>query len=125
MANNPPKPRAEGIIRRRGNSFQAILFAGTDAVTGRQLYLCGSSTDEAEAKKMLRKFIRGAITAAQRWGWIASNPAELARIPRLPAPDPDPPTTSRGRCSRGRRVGGGAGLGHTCVGRDGDGHAAS
>jgi integrase len=34
------------------------------------------------------------MTAAQRWGWIASNPAELARIPRLPAPNPDPPTTA-------------------------------
>jgi hypothetical protein len=39
------------MIRRRGNSFQAILFAGTDPVTGRQLYLRGSSTDEAETKK--------------------------------------------------------------------------
>ncbi|MCE3553570.1 hypothetical protein LWC33_19190 [Pseudonocardia sp. RS11V-5] len=27
MAKNPPKPRTEGMIRRRGNSFQAILFA--------------------------------------------------------------------------------------------------
>ncbi|AEA22294.1 integrase family protein [Pseudonocardia dioxanivorans CB1190] len=237
MAKNPPKPRTEGMIRRRGNSFQAILYAGTDPVTGRQLYLRGSSTDEAEAKKLLRKFkaqvaeqrhaktraslrttieswletheleestrenyvgyaerhiypvlgdepigkvtthvlerlyaefrrcgsrcdgrpyvahrvdgphecrevrhkrppgrppaagypphdcaekgclvvecrphlcaplaaatirkihfvIRGAMTAAQRWGWITTNPAELARIPRLPAPDPNPPTTA-------------------------------
>jgi hypothetical protein len=44
------------MIRRRGNSFQAILFAGTDPVTGRQLYLRGSSTDEVEAKKILRHF---------------------------------------------------------------------
>ena len=56
MPKNPSKARAEGMIRRRGNSFQAILFAGTDPVTGRQLYLRGSSTDEAEAKKILRQF---------------------------------------------------------------------
>ena len=239
MPKNPSKARAEGMIRRRGNSFQAILFAGTDPVTGRQLYLRGSSTDAAEAKKILRQFkaqvaeqrhaktraslgsaivswletheleestrenyvryaerhiypvfgeepigkvtthvlerlyaelrrcgsrcggrpfvvhrvegahecrevrhkrppgrppaagyppgypphdcaekgcvvvecrphvcsplapasirkihfvIRGAMRAAQRWGWISSNPAELARIPRVPPPDPDPPT---------------------------------
>ncbi|GAA5124120.1 hypothetical protein [Pseudonocardia adelaidensis] len=36
--------------------------------------------------------IRGVMRAAQRWGWISSNPAELARIPRVPPPDPDPPT---------------------------------
>ncbi|MFR9805873.1 tyrosine-type recombinase/integrase [Pseudonocardia sp. RS010] len=237
MAKNPPKPRTEGMIRRRKNSFQAILYAGTDPVSGRQLYLRGSSTDEAEAKRILRKFkaqvaeqrhaktraslrttieawldtheleestrenyvgyaerhiypvlgdeplgkvtthvlerlyaelrrcgsrcnrrpfvehrvdgphecrevrhkrppgrapaagypphdcgekgckvveckphvcrplaaasirkihfvIRGAMTAAQRWGWITTNPAELARIPRLPVPDPQPPTTA-------------------------------
>ena len=39
------------MIRRRGNSFQAIVFAGIDPVTGRQLYLRGSSTDEAEAQE--------------------------------------------------------------------------
>jgi len=38
--------------------------------------------------------IRGALSAAERWGWIWSNPAELARIPRAPAPDPDPPTAA-------------------------------
>jgi hypothetical protein len=52
------------MIRRRGNSCQAIVFAGIDPVTGRQLYLRGSSTDEDEAKRMLRKFT--AQVAAQR-----------------------------------------------------------
>lgn len=237
MAKNPSNPRAEGMIRRRGNSFQAILYAGIDPVTGQQLYLRGSSTDEAEAKRMLRRFraqvteqrhaktraslrtaieswletheleestrenyvgyaerhiypvlgnepigkvtthaleslyaklrrcgsrcdgrpfiehrvdgphecrlvrhkrppgrppaagypphdcrekgcvaiecrphvcvplaaatvrkvhfiIRGAMTAALRWEWITSNPAERAKIPRQPTPNPDPPTTA-------------------------------
>ncbi|MFR9807328.1 hypothetical protein ACL02T_34290 [Pseudonocardia sp. RS010] len=44
------------MIRRRGKSFQAVLYAGLVPVTGRKLYLRGSSMDEAEAKKMLRKF---------------------------------------------------------------------
>jgi integrase len=44
------------MIRRRGKSFQAVLYAGRDPVTGRELYLRGSTTDEAEARKMLRPF---------------------------------------------------------------------
>lgn len=36
--------------------------------------------------------IRGALTAAERWGWVTSNPAEIARIPRSPTPDPRPPS---------------------------------
>lgn len=38
--------------------------------------------------------IRGALAAAVRWGWLASNPAEIARIPGLPPPDPDPPSSA-------------------------------
>lgn len=237
MAKKSSKTRAEGMIRHRGNSFQAVLYAGIDPVTGRELYLRGSSPDEAEAKRMLRTFraqvteqrhattraslrttieawldtheleestragyvtyatkhiypalgdeplgkvtphalerfyaelrrcgarcdgrpaiehrvdgphecrevrhkrppgrppaggylphdceekgcavvecrphvcrplasatvrkihfiIRGALTAAERWGWIISNPAEIARIPRSPTPDPRPPATT-------------------------------
>lgn len=228
--------RQQGSIRRRGNSFQVSVYAGDDPVTGRRHYLTGSSTDEAEAKRILRRLvaqvteqrhsktradlrttieawlgtheledttretylgyadrhiypvlgaeplgrvtphalerfyaelrrcgarcdgrpfvehrvegphecrevrhkrppgrppaggypahdctktgctvvecrshtcrpmaaatvrkihfiIRGALAAALRWGWINSNPAELARIPKAPAPDPDPPTS--------------------------------
>jgi integrase len=39
--------------------------------------------------------IRGALGAAERWGWIAKNPAELARKPRQPTPEPDPPTVAQ------------------------------
>lgn len=48
--------RGEGMIRRRGNSFQAILYAGIDPVTGKQLYLRGSASTEAEAPRILRGF---------------------------------------------------------------------
>lgn len=44
------------MIRRRGNSYQAILYAGMDPVTGRQLYLRESAPTEAEAKRILRRF---------------------------------------------------------------------
>jgi integrase len=36
--------------------------------------------------------VSGALSAAVRWGWIRSNPASVARRPRQPAPEPDPPT---------------------------------
>lgn len=237
MPKNPPKRRQQGMIRRRGKSFQVVVYAGRDPVSGRKIYLRGSSTDEAEAKRILKKFtaqiaaqrhattraslrttieawlgtheleattretyvgyaekhiypvlgpeplgqvtphvlerlyavlrrcgarcdgrpfvehrvdgphecrevrhkrppgrppaggypphdctergctvvecqphvcrplaaatvrkihfiIRGAMSAALRWGWITSNPAEIARIPRSPTPDPDPPTSA-------------------------------
>ncbi|WP_132426732.1 site-specific integrase [Pseudonocardia endophytica] len=37
--------------------------------------------------------IRGSLAAAVRWEWITGNPAETARIPGLPTPDPDPPSS--------------------------------
>ncbi len=36
--------------------------------------------------------VSGALSAAVRWGWIKSNPASVARKPRQPAPEPDPPS---------------------------------
>lgn len=39
--------------------------------------------------------IRGVLSAAERWGWITSNPAVLARKPRVPTPQPDPPTVAQ------------------------------
>jgi integrase len=39
--------------------------------------------------------IRGVFAAAERWGWVSRNPAEVARKPRSPAPEPDPPTVEQ------------------------------
>jgi integrase len=39
--------------------------------------------------------LSGTLAAAMRWDWIKSNPAEIARKPRQPAPDPDPPTAEQ------------------------------
>lgn len=57
MVKKPSKQRAEGMIRRRGSSFQAIVYAGIDPVSGKQLYLRGSSPDERAAERMLRRFL--------------------------------------------------------------------
>ncbi|MGQ0629934.1 MAG: tyrosine-type recombinase/integrase [Sporichthyaceae bacterium] len=39
--------------------------------------------------------VSGALAAVVRWGWIASNPASIARKPRVPAPQPNPPTAEQ------------------------------
>jgi integrase len=39
--------------------------------------------------------VRGVLSAAERWGWITSNAAVVARKPRAPAPQPDPPTVAQ------------------------------
>lgn len=39
--------------------------------------------------------VRGVLAAAERWGWIARNPAEVAHKPRQPTPEPDPPTVAQ------------------------------
>ncbi|WP_308283120.1 tyrosine-type recombinase/integrase [Pseudonocardia nigra] len=39
--------------------------------------------------------VRGVLSAAERWEWITSNPAVLARKPRQPTPQPDPPTVAQ------------------------------
>lgn len=39
--------------------------------------------------------VRGVLSAAERWGWIVRNPAEMARKPRQPTPEPDPPTVEQ------------------------------
>jgi hypothetical protein len=46
-----PRPikrqRVRGQIRRRGNSLQVVVYAGLDPLTGKRVYLRGSTTDEA------------------------------------------------------------------------------
>jgi hypothetical protein len=39
--------------------------------------------------------ISATLAAAVRWEWIKSNPATLARKPRKPAPEPQPPTPAQ------------------------------
>jgi integrase len=43
--------RARGHIRKRGRSYQVLVYAGTDPVTGKWNYLTESTTnEEADAK---------------------------------------------------------------------------
>jgi integrase len=36
--------------------------------------------------------LSGALSAAKRWGWITVNPLDAAQRPRMPAPQPNPPS---------------------------------
>lgn len=36
--------------------------------------------------------LSGALSAATRWGWITVNPLDAAQRPRMPTPQPDPPS---------------------------------
>ena len=53
----------------------------------------------ASSIRQCHAVLSSAYAAAVRWGWIAFNPMEAAQKPRLPAPDPDPPTSQEGRAS--------------------------
>jgi integrase len=46
----------------------------------------------ASTVRQMHWVISGALAAAARWGWINSNPAQGARIPRAKPSDPKPPT---------------------------------
>ena len=39
--------------------------------------------------------VSAALAAAVRWDWIKTNPADVARTPRLPAPQPNPPSSKQ------------------------------
>ena len=47
----------------------------------------------ASSTRQIHAVLTSAYSAPVRWGWLAFNPMDAAQKPRLPAPDPDPPTT--------------------------------
>jgi integrase len=57
MARVAPTGRPRGHIRQRGRSFQVIVYAGTDPVTGKPHRLSASTTNEKEAERILRRLI--------------------------------------------------------------------
>jgi hypothetical protein len=63
--------------------------------------------------------IRGVLTAAERWGWITSNPATIVRKPRQPIPQPDP-TAAQAAPDHRSRMGAGRRLGNAGLARDGN-----
>jgi hypothetical protein len=48
----------------------------------------------------IHAMIGGAVSAAVRGEWITSNPAEVAKKPRQPVPDPRPPTSEQAAAVR-------------------------
>jgi integrase len=46
----------------------------------------------ASTVRQIHAILSGTLDAAERWDWINSNPARVARKPRQKAPEPDPPT---------------------------------
>ena len=57
MARKPAASRPRGHIRQRGNSYQVLVYAGIDPVTGKPHRLSASTTDEKEAERILRRLI--------------------------------------------------------------------
>lgn len=46
----------------------------------------------ASTVRQIHSILSGTLAAAERWGWIDSSPARVARRPRSKPPEPDPPT---------------------------------
>jgi integrase len=47
----------------------------------------------ASTVRQIHSIISASLANAVRWGWIPSNPAQLARKPALPHPEPNPPNS--------------------------------
>ncbi len=52
--------RSRGHIRRRDGSFQVLVYAGVDPLTGKDHYLTESTHDEGQAQKILTRLL-GAV----------------------------------------------------------------
>lgn len=46
----------------------------------------------ASTVRQIHSIISGTLSAAKRWNWIDSNPADVARRPKAKPPEPDPPS---------------------------------
>lgn len=51
------KRRERGSIERRGDSLRIKVYTGLDPVTGRRLYLTGSTTDEDDAERIRTRLL--------------------------------------------------------------------
>lgn len=48
----------------------------------------------ASTVRQIHSVISGTLSAAERWGWISTNPARVARRPKAKPPEPDPPSAA-------------------------------
>src|SRR4029450_12577843 len=97
---------ARGHVRKRGGSYQAIVYAGIDPVTKRQRYLRETARTQREAERALTRLLsqvdeqRTPNTSAtvgyllDRW----LEPAQLELPPRTP---PQPPPRRHARPALG------------------------
>jgi integrase len=49
----------------------------------------------ASSIRQVHAVLSGALSAAKRWGWITVNPLDAAQRPRIPQPQPDPPSAEQ------------------------------
>ncbi len=90
--------RSRGHIRRRGRSFQVLVYAGIDPLTGKDHYLTEPTTSEAQAQKILTRLLgtvdeqrnpRDDDEVRRRAGGVAADARgrgnDARRVPRLPA----------------------------------------
>ena len=53
MVKNPTaNGRGRGHIQRRGKLLPVLMYAGVDPLTGREIHVPESTTDEAKAKEI-------------------------------------------------------------------------
>jgi integrase len=64
MAATGRRKRVRGTIRKRGNSYQVVVYAGVDPLTGKENYLYESSLDRREAERICTQLV--AKVEAQR-----------------------------------------------------------
>jgi integrase len=66
------------------------------ATTGCRVIECRPHVCQPLSPAMIRQIhitVSAALAAAVRWDWIKTNPADTARTPRLPVPQPEPPSS--------------------------------
>lgn len=95
MPRTSGKPRrARGHIRRRGGSSQVLVYAGIDPLTGKDHYLTESTSDEAQAQKVLTRLLSQvderrnprtkATLGAALESWLRTHEAEETTLDGLP-----------------------------------------
>jgi integrase len=84
----PRRPR--GHIRKRGSSYQVLVYAGVDPLTGKDHYLTESTPDEAQAQKILTRLLATvddhrnprtkATLGAALEAWLRTHDAEATTL---------------------------------------------
>ncbi len=69
--------RARGSIRRRGNSYLVEVYGGIDPLTGKRIYLNGSTTDPNEAERIKTRLL--AEVDGQRHARTEGHPPQYDR----------------------------------------------